>query len=492
MTQPAHALPNKRGKSSWKGSNSLRMTKLFLTPSRKTSGNRLAYSVLFSLRSRFSSQWHRGLGAIALGIILTSLSVPNLVAADRDTQTPIKHVIYLMQENHSFDNYFGTYPGADGIPAGTCMPLDPDAPNETDCVEPFHIGNRAITDLGHSSSVYREQLNGGRMDGFVSAHLKRNAEGRLAMGYYDDRDLPFYWNIADQYVLFDRFFTSAIGGSVWNHNYWVAGAPGSERNSVPEEGYGDDFITIFDRLEEHDISWKFYVQNYDPRLTYRTMGQGGAKAAQIIWVPLLNIPRFLDDPHLFGKIVHLDEYYEDLRAGTLPAVAYIVPSGASEHPPGSIRAGQAFVKTLIHELMKSSAWEESAFIWTYDDWGGWYDHVKPPEVDAYGYGFRAPALLVSPYAKKGYIDSTEYDFTSPIKFITENWGLPSLAARDAQSNNMHNAFDFSTPRPPAFVASQRPDNTPKQRPKSAPVYWIYMASVLLASLIIGGAFRQSD
>lgn len=408
-------------------------------------------------------------------------------AADDDTETPIKHVIYLMQENHSFDNYFGTFPGADGFPPELCMPVDPDV--NIECVEPFHIGSRAITDLGHSSSVYYDQLNGGRMDGFVHAHNKRNGDGALAMGFYDDRDIPYYWNIADEYVLFDRFFTSAVGGSVWNHNYWVAAAPGAEYNSIPEEGYGEDFVTLFDRLEENGISWKFYVQNYDPRLTYRTMGQGGAKAAQIIWVPLLNIPRFLDDPVLFSKIVHLDEYYDDLRNGTLPAVSYIVPSGASEHPPGSIRAGESFVKTLVHELMKSSEWYESAFIWTYDDWGGWYDHVKPPVVDEFGFGFRAPALLVSPYAKRGYIDSTEYDFTSPIRFITDNWGLESLAERDANANSIENAFDFTKPpRQPAFVASQRPDNSPKNQPSRSAVYGIYAAFTMVASGIILAAF----
>ena len=425
-----------------------------------------------------------GGGALLL-LLCATPGVAQAGAGDDETTTPIRHVIYLMQENHSFDNYFGTYPGADGFPEDVCMPLDPADP-QGECVEPFHIGDRAITDLGHSSKVYYEQLNEGKMDGFVHAHTIRNGDGPLAMGYYDDRDLPFYWNVADEYVLFDNFFTSAIGGSVWNHNYWVAASAGSDYNSIPEGGYGEDFITIFDRLEDADISWKFYVQNYDPRITYRTLGEGGSRAAQVIWVPLLNIPRYLDQPELFDKIVHLDEYYEDLRAGTLPAVAYIVPSGASEHPPGSIRAGQRFVKTLIHELMKSDAGEESAFIWTYDDWGGWYDHVVPPQVDEFGYGFRAPALLVSPYAKRGFIDSTEYDFTSPIKFIEVNWGLEALSTRDAQSHDMMNAFDFTQSAP-----SERPDLTPKKWPTSGPVYMLYSLAALFACTVIGIAHWYS-
>ena len=188
---------------------------------------------------------------------------------------------------------------------------------------------------------------------------------------------------------------------------------------------------------------------------------------------------------LFRKIVPLDEYFEDLRTGTLPAVSYIVPSGASEHPPGSIRAGQSFVKVLIQELMKSNTWNESAFIWSYDDWGGWYDHVNPPRVDAYGYGFRAPAMLVSPYAKRGFIDSTEYDFTSPIKFITENWDLAPLAQRDRNANSIIYAFDFTQPpRLPILIPAKRPAYVPKREPRRLPVYLAYSGALFFASLVI--------
>lgn len=371
-----------------------------------------------------------------------------------EPNTPIEHLIVLMQENHTFDNYFGTYPGADGHPADTCMPLDPDDTTSTDCVEPFHIGDREIEDLDHSSRTIAAQFNDGRMDGFIAALEERNQDGTFTMGYYDDRDLPYYWNIADEYVLFDRFFTSAAGGSVQNHMFWVTGVAGTTGEGIPDEGF-DDIPTIFDRLEERGISWKFYVQNYDPTITYRTRGDG-PRSAQVVWVPLLNYARYIDDPELFSHIVGLDEYFEDLRNGTLPAVSYIVPSGASEHPPGSLKAGQRSVRTLITELMRSDAWPTSAFMWTYDDSGGWFDHVVPPQVDEFGYGFRAPAFLVSPYARRGYIDSTELDFTSFLKFIEDNWDLEPLAVRDAQANSFVGAFDFSQPpREALFLPTNR-------------------------------------
>ena len=194
------------------------------------------------------------LGVTLLTIIVHPLSSRAQSVDDQtqdQTQTPIKHVIYLMQENHSFDNYFGTYPGADGIPEGTCMPTVPSDKNSA-CIAAFAIGGMGITDLGHSRAVFLEQLNHGRMNGFVAAHNKRNGEGRMAMGYYTGDDIPYYWNLADEYVLFDRFFTSALGGSVWNHNFWVSATPGSDEDSIPENGYGEEFITIFDRLVWHE------------------------------------------------------------------------------------------------------------------------------------------------------------------------------------------------------------------------------------------------
>jgi len=321
------------------------------------------------------------------------------------------------------------------------------------------------------------------MEGFVSAFGGRDS---ISMGHYDDRDIPFYWNIADRYVLFDRFFTSAAGGSVWNHLYWVTATPGNWRDDViPPGGFGR-LPTIFDRLEAKRIPWKFYVQNYDPTVTFRQRGSGD-RGSQVVWVPLLDYDRFVDNPRLFSKIVDLDEFYADLARNRLPAVSYIAPSGASEHPPGSIQAGERFVRTLITALMRSHAWNSTVFVWTYDDWGGWYDHVRPPRVDAMGYGFRAPALLVSAYARRGYVDSTTLDFTSLLKFVEENWGLRALANRDRRANSIASAFDFAAPpRAAEFVPPAR--RVPaKPEPRRSIVYLAYAFAALAAGLVIAGA-----
>ena len=438
----------------------------------------------------------RKISYLFLALVTASLFPDANAKADMPSQetkpkTQIEHFIVLMQENHTFDNYFGTYPGAEGIPEGVCMPVDPFDAANTECIEPFHIGERGSEDLDHSQPTFLMQYNEGKLDGFVYTLYQRNQNGAMTMAHYDDHDLPYYWNLADEYVLFDQFFSSDHGGSFANHIYWVAAEHGG--NGVSRDGY-PKLVTIFDRLEEKGISWKFYVQNYDPYITYRTAHEIlGNRSSQAIWVPLLNIPRFLDNPELSSHIVDLNEYYTDLENGTLPAVAYIVPSGASEHPPGSVRSGQKFVKGLIQSLMRSYAWESSAFLLVYDDWGGWYDHVVPPQVDEFGYGFRVPAILVSPYARRGHIDSTVLDFTSILKFIEGNWDLEPIAERDAKANNFLTAFDFTQPaREPIFLPFERVVKEERVEPRRYVIYAAYGGAILLGILMLIWAGVGSD
>ena len=400
-------------------------------------------------------------------------------AHGRTTATPVEHIVVLMQENHSFDNYFGTYPGADGIPARACMPFDPLSATP-DCVKPFHLGDNdvAIEDPVHSASIHEVQLNHGLMNGFVNALDQRGQDGRLAMGYHDDRDIPYYWNLADEYVLFDRFFMSARGRSFPNHMYWVAAVYADER---PGAGELTPIVTIFDRLHAAGIDWKFYVQDYQPGVTYRTLIEfPNTYLEQVASVPLLNFDRFVDDPELNGRIVDLEQYYVDLENGTLPAVAYMVSTGPSEHPVGRVGAGERFVRSLIQALMQSDVWDSSAFMVTYDDWGGWYDHVLPPRVDEHGYGFRVPAFLVGPYARRGHIDSTTLDYTSILRFIEDNWGLEPLSSRDRNANSIASAFDFSSPsREAAFIGFDRTPPEGRPEPRRGVLYVSYSVALIV-------------
>jgi phospholipase C len=424
------------------------------------------------------------LRTLALVALLAAVTSPAASASAR-ARTPIHHMITILQENHTYDNYFGTYPRGDGLPDGLCVPVDPKKPHGA-CVKPFHIGSNGVLprDLDHSAETAKLQLDGGRMDGFVHALDLRNQNGRLALGYRDGRDIPYYWNLADQYVLYDHFFSSAAAGSFLNHVYWVTGSPGGGYDRFPPGGF-HHLETIFDRLDAAGVSWKFYVQNYEPRLNFRTLSRfPGNRASQVIWVPLLNIPRFLDNPRLFHHIVNLDQYYRDTADGTLPAVSYIAPSGPSEHPPSNLQSGQAFVRSLINALVESPDWSSSAFMLAYDDWGGWYDHVNPARVDRFGYGLRVPALLVSPYARRGVVDHATLDFTSILKFIEQNWALAPLATRDAKAASIASGFDFSKPPRAAAFTSPTRGVTPDARVRRPVIYVLYLGALGLAVLLI--------
>ncbi len=447
-------------------------------------------------RRRRTTRWTTRAGAILLACLFV-LGVTATAGADTGAghapRTPIHHFVFLFQENHTFDNYFGTRPGVDGIPAGTCMPVS--TGTTTPCVKPHWIGNQPIADLGHTEKQFHREFNKGKMDGFIQANSDNGRDGSIAMGHYDDRDLPYYWNLADNYVLFDRFFSSAKAGSVANHMFAVTGSPGvtGKTERIPPGGWGN-IPTIFDRLQKAGVSWKFYIENYDPNITFRSRDNVELvdRAAQVIWAPVLAYARFVDDPELNKHIVDLNEYYKDVQHGTLPAVSYLVPSGDSEHPPGRIQAGQRLIRALVNELMRSRLWDSSAFMWTYDDWGGWYDHVIPPVVDKWGYGFRVPALLVSAYARKGYVAHKTEDFTSILKFIEMNWNLKPMTARDKAANDLTEAFDFNKKaRAPVILGTER-HVVPPERPDTRPVYAVYAGAVLLTASLVMLSRRRTN
>jgi phospholipase C len=427
-------------------------------------------------------------------ITLLALAAAAVMAAPASAgvpTTPIRHIVVLMQENHSFDNYFGTYPGVDGLPAGTCLPRSfVDA--KLGCRRPSHVGGRAVQGLGSDTTLFARQLHGGSMDGFVAAYRVGRGLAGLPnpLGYYDNRDIPYLWNLADRNVLFDRFFSSARGGSAWNHMFAISATPGNpSANALPPAGYPDT-TTIFDRLEGAGVPWRFYVKDYDPTNTIDNPVVG-ERASQLLQVPLLAMPRVVNSPRLRSHIVDMQEFYRDAQRGRLPAVSYIAPGGLSEHPPAKLITGQTFVRSIVNELMRGPEWSSTAFVLTYDSWGGWYDHVLPPEVDRYGYGFRVPALLVSPYAKRGAIDHTTLDFTSILRFIEDNWGLAPLAGRDSHAQSIATAFDFSAPpRLPEFVPTSR--GTPRvATARTRVVFWAYGGAGLLALAFVAAAFASS-
>ncbi len=370
----------------------------------------------------------------------------------------IKHVVWVIQENHSFDNYFGTFPGVDGIPPATCLPK---MPGSKACVKPFHMPAGAPPcDLGHAWPLAHAAYDNGKMDGFVWA------EGTsYTMGYYDRRDIPNYWSYAEHFTLCDRFFSSLLGPSGPNHVYTVAAQSGGlivnvatlkELEKTLDDPAGFSFASIVNLFEKTKLSWKYYVQTLPAPLASKFTKYGGvfspAPDVYNLWNPLPGFKAVRDNPALMAHMQDLKEYYRDLDQGTLPQVCWIVPYFEdSEHPPSPIAAGMWYVTKLINALMTSRYWSDSVIFLTWDDYGGFYDHVEPPVVDAFGYGPRVPMIVISPYAKPGYIAHTTYDLTSVLKFIEERWGMGHLTARDDRANGMLDCFDFSQAANPPLV-----------------------------------------
>ncbi len=390
----------------------------------------------------------------------------------------INHVIWIMQENRSFDNYFGTYPGADGIPPGTCLPV---LPGSRRCIKPFLLQGAAMNgpacDLNHDWDPAHASYDHGAMDGFVWA------EGSpYTMEYLDGHDIPSYWDYARHFTLADRFFSSLMGPSLPNHVYMVAAQSGglidnvcTEHNvierlkEVMDDPAGFSFASIINRLAGQNVSWKYYVETprqrppvADPcHVFYPSPQQFG------LWNPLPGFKSIRDNPALMSHLVNQTEYYRDLQQGTLPDVAWLIPDGQdSEHPPQPVQQGMWYVTRLINALMKSQYWADSVIFLTWDDYGGLYDNVAPPELDAFGYGPRVPLLVISPYAKPDYVTNEVGGFASILKFIELRFHLRHLTKRDDESTAMMDAFDFNQnpnlpliiPVPAGLTSHYRPYN----------------------------------
>lgn len=431
------------------------------------------------------------MAATAAALFAALLAAPASTAApaSSDTETPIKHFVYMLQGDRSFDHYFGTYPGAEGIPPGVCQKRVVTGTDEG-CVEPFPLHGKTVQALGAGTVELDNQYDEGRMDGFVAAYQNQGRDGSTVMGYYDQRDLPAYWGLAERYVLFDHFFSSTRSGQRVNRSYWVSGSPPPVGNPKAVAVDYERHPTIFDRLQAAGVDWKFYVQNYDPKQTYRSATRV-TPTTQPVRVPLLNYPRFLDNPALSSRIVDLSQYYRDLELGQLPAVAYISSSGPSERSTRSVGSGQRLVTNLVSSLMVSTAWKSSAFLLSYDGSGGWYDHVRPPQVDSQGYGMRVPALLVSPYARAGQINSDVLDYTSGLAFIERNWGLKPLAARDSAATSIAGAFDFRSPPRPAELRFAEPAVARAPAVAVSVVYWCYGVVLCLVVGLVAVAVIRS-
>ena len=378
----------------------------------------------------------------------------------------IKHVIMIMQENRSFDSYFGTYPGADGILTSHGAPAICVPNLGKGCTKPYHdtadVNGGGPHGLGNSVA----DVNGGKMDGFVrqramaqkACTTPNNPSCAVTgspdvMGYHTAGEIPNYWTYAHDFVLQDHMFEPINSWSLPEHLYTVSAWSARCHNRSPTSCVNDvvgpygvnQFQQAVDQelrtgktsidlawtditwlLYAHHVSWAYYVQSgsqpdctVNTALTCTAVRQNWLTPG--IWNPL---PLFGDvqQDHQLHNVQPLSNYFAAAKAGRLPAVSWIVPSAAdSDHPPASVHMGQAYVTALINAVMKSPDWNSTAIFLNWDDWGGFYDGVAPPKVDANGYGLRVPGIVISPYTKQGYVDHQVLSSDAYLKFIEDDF-----------------------------------------------------------------------
>jgi phospholipase C len=439
-------------------------------------------------------------------VLLAAFSPPALAASPAGLEK-INHIVVIYLENRSFDNMFGTFPGANGLEQAKAAPVQVDKAGKPYAVlppildektkqpdplypsdlanAPFDIGRFVRLDQKHRDLVHRfyqnqEQINGGRNDKYAAF----SDAGGLVMGTYDTSGTKL-WALAREFTLADNFFQAAYGGSSLNH-FWLVcacspkfdAAPASIRAQLDAEGHmvkdgavsPDGFVinTIYsfyppypatatdlakrlppltdanigDRLTEKRISWAWYSGGYAAAMAGRNEGNFQYHHQPFVYFASTGEGTKAKAEHLKDEAA----LFASVAKGRLERVVFYKPVGDENQHPGyaDMASGDAKAAQLIEAIRKGPLWRDTAIIVTYDENGGFWDHVAPPKGDRWGPGTRVPALVISPYAKRGYVDRTAYDTTSILKLIETRWGLKPLGERDAAANDFSNAFDFKT------------------------------------------------
>jgi phospholipase C len=414
------------------------------------------------------------------------------VAPAIETRWPIKRVLYVMLENRSFNNLFGRFPGVTGTTVGVEYGKETPLRRCPDWLP---------GDLPHDRTAHLNSLNGGNLDGFGNAAHGPN----YAYTVFDEQQIPNYWLWAREYALSDHFFASVGGPSYPNHFFFIAGTSGGVLDN-PEnietrfvdgkkfkswgcDAYGDDvfvftkdeagnltkhdtcfnFKTVGEQLDDIGVDWAYYAAR---------PGQAG-----YFWSAYNGVANVFHDKDYWNAHVRdVARVIEDIDAGRLPTVTWVTPRfELSDHPPFSTGHAHNWVTDIVNAVMRSEMWEHTAIFLTWDEWGGFYDPVMPPEVDDIGFGFRVPILTISPYTQRGVIDDVEGEFSSPLRFIADNWGLDHLTPRIRDTHNFEHVFDFTQPpRAPEIATARAPafgdspfewvgDTYPGWRPGTIPV-----------------------
>jgi phospholipase C len=404
----------------------------------------------------------------------------------------IQHVVIVVQENHSFDNLFATFPGADGATTGKM------SNGKTIKLIKSNLYSPKLLDNSHAAFLV--DYDGGNMDGWNEVYVSSQACPKCAYEYVDPKQIAPYWTMASEYGLADHMFPSETSGSFSAHQDLIRGdsALTSQESMIdfPSHGpWGCDappgttvplitsqnkyiqagpfpcsnqfpsspgYETLRDLLDAKSLSWKYYT----PSLFGGGLAGAYWDAYDVIY-PVRNGPEWTTNISSPEKNI-----FKDITSGKLASVSWVIPDGVNSDHAGFAKTdtGPSWVAQVVNAVGNSQYWNSSAIIIVWDDWGGWYDHVAPPQLDYAGLGFRVPMIVVSPYAKAGYISSTQYEFGSIIKFVEDVWDLGRLGTTDERANSINDMFDFNqSPRAfkpipakysKAYFERQPPSNTP--------------------------------
>ena len=430
------------------------------------------------------------LAAVALSSCAAPAGSAALVQTMAPTQaqiaapsTPIRHVVIVVQENRTFDNFFSGFPGADGARTGRTA--------NGRIVRLKRTSLALAKDVPHWHADYVQDYDGGKMDGFAHGGI-----GLYPYAYTDPNQIQPYWTLARRYVLADRMFQTQGSGSFTAHQDLIAGGTQVDPNRALVdyplgEPWGCDaqagavtsllgrdgqffkdkgpfpcltYATLRDLLDAKGVPWKYYVPPYAPV---------GKAAIGSIWNAYEAIRAVRYSKEWGVNVVSPETLVlEDAREGKLPAVSWVIPNPFnSDHPGVGSSTGPSWVAQIVNAVGRSRAWRSTAIVVVWDDWGGLYDHVAPAQLGYGGVGFRVPMLIVSPYARAGYVSHTQYEFGSILKFVEDNWNLGRLGTSDVRANSLSDTFDFNAP-PRAFVPVDAPYSRAffeRQPPSDLPV-----------------------
>jgi phospholipase C len=371
-----------------------------------------------------------------------------LLVAQLPAQNPIQHIVFIVKENRSFDHMFGRFRGADGATSGKCGSK----------TIPLTHAHNMTPNLNHEWAPARMAIDGGKMDGFC---LIKNDYAPYVQ--YQKKDLPNYWKYAKHFELSDETFSSMTGASFGNHLYLAAatntGFIANPHRTNPirpdNSSWGCDapldvvaprvldppnyvFVypcfdttTLTDLLDEAKLSWHYYA------------GEKGTSG--YIYSILDEVPHIRFGSQWITNVSPPENFVTDvLQKHTLANFTWITPRAPlSDHPPESLCDGENWAVEIINAIMQSEFWNSTAIFLTWDDWGGYYDHVAPPHLDYFGLGMRVPMIIISPYANAKTVVHTQYEFASVLKFAEKTFGLPQLTRRDEKANDMMDAFNFA-------------------------------------------------